>query len=62
LLVLSFLLVHLDASASADRLEVGYYLAMLALVLYAAGALWGDLAAFRQWRHTRRLRLAPSPS
>lgn len=62
LLAASFVVVDLSGGLFADRLEAGYYLAMLALVLYAAGTLWGDLAAFRQWRRTRRPRLAPAPS
>ncbi len=62
LLAASSVLIDFNAGFSGDRREAGAYLAYLALALYAAGALWGDVSAFRQWLRARRLRLAPAPS
>ena len=61
LLAGSFYLISFIASFLVDRMEAGAYLAFFALGIYALGAVWEDVVAFRQWRQERRASPEPVP-
>ena len=54
LLAYSSWTVYLAATLFVDRMESGAYLALLALFLYALGAVRDDAIAYRTWRRARQ--------
>ncbi len=53
LLIGSLIWVEFISTFFADRREIGAYLAFCAIGIYAIGAIWSDVALYRNWKYER---------